>query len=222
MFERLSFTLLFSFFVVYACAQARFVAFAGPQITSAKYTVRDVKQPVDYKTGFTAGGALKVVFDNHLYFFPSLSYSLKGYQVVLKDSAFPPSVHALNNNTTLHTIELCQMFHFDFTKKPSHFFARIGAAVDAAVKGTETFDSVDAVQGLVHVTRPMKFSFTEYGLFTASANLHFGYESGTGLSMWAFYNHGIGSLNNADKGPTILHRIFGISLGWTFGKPLTP
>jgi hypothetical protein len=222
MFARMTLTFLVSFAVLYTNAQARFVAFAGPQITSAKYTVRDAKQPVDYKFGFTAGGALKVVFDNHLYFFPSISYSLKGYQVVLKDTAFPPTVNALNNNTTIHTIELCPMFHFDFNKRPSHLFVRIGAAVDAAISGSETFDSVDAARGIVHVTRPMKFSFTEYGLFTASANLHLGYESGKGLMIWAFYNHGIGSLNNADQGPTILHRIFGVSFGWTFGTPMIP
>jgi hypothetical protein len=66
----------------------------------------------------------------------------------------------------------------------------------------------------------MKFAFTDYGRFSAQANLHFGYETGHRFMFWAFYNHGIGNMNNADDGPTILHRIGGISFGYLLGKPL--
>ena len=199
-------------------AQMQVVAFAGPQITSALYKVRGEKQSTDYKMGVTAGGGLKVIFDNHLYFFPSLYYSLKGYKVVLEDEAFPPSKNALNNNTTIHTVELCPMFQVDLNKKPSHFFVRFGAAVDIAVSGKERFDSVNTSLGqVIHVSRPMKFAFTEYGRFSASANLHFGYETGARFLLWAFYNHGIGSMNNADNGPRIFHRIAGLSVGYLFG-----
>ena len=203
-------------------AQMQVAAFAGPQITSAKYKISDKEQPVDYKMGFTAGGGLKVVFDNQLYFFPSFYYSLKGYKVVLRDEAFPPSKNALNNNTTIHTVELCPMFQVDFNKRPSHLFVRFGAAVDIVVSGKESFDSVNSSIGqVIHVSRPMKFAFTEYGRFSASANLHVGYETGARFLFWAFYNHGIGSMNNADHGPVILHRIGGISFGYLLGRPLS-
>jgi hypothetical protein len=202
-------------------AQMQVVGFAGPQITSAQYKVKDEKQSVDYKMGVTAGGGLKVVFDNQFYFFPALYYSLKGYKVILKDGSFPPAKTALNNNTTIHTVELCPMFQVDFNKRPSHLFVRFGAAVDFAVSGRESFDSVNTAIGqVVHVSRPMKFAFTEYGRYSASANLHFGYETGSRLLLWAFYNHGIGSMNNADNGPTILHRIGGIAFGYIIGRQL--
>jgi len=202
-------------------AQMQVTAFAGPQITSAQYKVSGEKQSVDYKMGFTAGGGLKVVFDNQLYFFPSLYYSLKGYKVNLKDGAFPPSTNAVNNNTTIHTIELCPLFQVDFNKRPSHLFVRFGAAVDFAVSGKESFDSLNTMTGHVdHVSRPMKFAFTDYGRYSASANLHLGYETGNRFLVWAFYNHGIGNMNNADNGPRILHRIGGIAFGYLIGRTL--
>src|SRR5215204_4454984 len=105
-------TLSFAWFSSHA--QMEVAAFAGPQITSAKYKVQGQEQAVDYKMGYTVGGGLKVVFDNQLFFFPSLYYSLKGYKVVLKDESFPPSKNALNNNTSIHTVELCPMFQVDF------------------------------------------------------------------------------------------------------------
>jgi hypothetical protein len=64
------------------------------------------------------------------------------------------------------------------------------------------------------VKRKMKFAFTEYGRFTASANWHLGYETAKGLMVYGWYELGIGSLNNADNGPRILHRIAGVSVGW--------
>ena len=64
----------------------------------------------------------------------------------------------------------------------------------------------------------MRFAFTEYGRFTAQANLHFGYETGKGLMVFAFYQHGFGSMNNHDGGPKIFHRVIGISAGWLFGR----
>jgi hypothetical protein len=51
--------------------------------------------------------------------------------------------------------------------------------------------------------------------------LHFGFESEKGYTIFAHYAEGMISLNNADNGPTIKHRIVGLSIGWFFQKPLT-
>lgn len=198
-------------------AQVKLAAFAGPQATSAHYTVRDSKQTTSYKYGFMAGGGVKVPFDNQLYFFPSIYYSLKGYKVDLKDPSFPPGPNALNNNTTIHTIEICPMLQLDLSNKPSHPYIRFGPAVDFAFSGKESFDTLSNGGTPVRFSHPMVFSFGDYGRYTASANLHLGYESEKGFTVFAFYEHGFGSLNNADKGPKIFHRIWGISLGWMFG-----
>jgi len=211
--------LLFACLLLTSClavAQVQWVPFAGVQSTSTHYLVRDSKQEATAKTGVMAGLGLKVPFDNQLFFFPSVYYSLKGYKVALKDSSFPPSPLAVNNNTTIHTIEICPMFQVDFNKKPRHMFVRFGPAVDIAISGKETFDTVSADRR-GNVSRPMTFAYTEYGRFSASANLHLGYESARGWLLYAYYNHGIGSMNNADRGPKIFHRIYGISFGWLLG-----
>lgn len=210
---------LFVFFLsLQSNAQVQFACFAGAQATSARYLVNGIKQPTQYKPGTMAGVAAKVEFDNQLYFFPAVYYMLKGYKATLKNPAFPPSELATGVDATVHTIEVAPLFHIDFSKKISHFFVRFGPSVDYAYYGKEAIDTVSVSGVGTRVYRPMVFAFTEYGHFTAQANLHFGYETGKGLMAFAFYEHGFGSMNNHDGGPKIFHRIIGLSVGWLFGK----
>jgi len=216
--SRLFIILVIVFLSTKVNAQVQFACFAGGQATSAHYKVKDNKQPSQFKFGPMGGVAVKVEFDNQLYFFPSVFYSLKGYKVTLNDPAFPPTEFAKNNNVTVHTIEAAPLFHIDFNKQLSHLFVRFGPSVDFAFSGRERFDTLNAFGMTGSVDRPMVFAFTEYGHFTAQANLHFGYETGKGLMAFAFYQHGFGSMNNHDGGPKIFHRIVGLSIGWLFGR----
>jgi len=211
--------LIYFLFSTGAAAQVRLAVFAGPQATSARYTVTidKIKQPAQFKYGLMGGVAAKVVFDNQLYFFPAIYYSHKGYKVTLKTPAFPPTEYATNNNTSIHTVEVAALLHYEFTKNPSHFFVRFGPAVDFAYSGRERFDTISVSGEKASIDRKMVFSFGDYSWFSAQAALHFGYESGKGLMLFAFYEHGFGSMNNADRGPKIFHRIVGVSFGWLFG-----
>lgn len=201
-----------------ASAQVQFSLFAGVQMTSARYLVSDIKQPCKYKPGTMGGVAVKVEFDNQLYFFPAIYYCLKGYKVTLNNPAFPPSEMATSNDVTLHTIEFAPLLQYDFNKRLSHFFARFGPSVDFGYYGRESVGMISSSGVRSRVYRPMVFDFTEYGRFTAQAHIHFGYETGKGLMAFAFYDRGFGSLNNHDNGPRIFHRIVGLSVGWLFGK----
>src|ERR687883_898709 len=101
-------------------SQSSFGVFAGPQTTTAKYSVTGFKQSTQYKQGFIAGFGWKVPFENHLFFSPAAFYSLKGYRVTFDHYAFPPDTTATNNNTSIHTFELAFLLQFDFSTKPSH------------------------------------------------------------------------------------------------------
>ena len=210
--------LLFLFLSGPAAAQVELAVFGGVQATSARYSVREKKQATSSKTGFMIGAGLKVPFEGSLYFFPSAYYSRKGYKVDLQDPAFPPTEFAVNNNTELHTLELAPLFQVDLSRKPSHFFVRFGPSVDFAFSGKETFDTVGLSGTRGTVTRNMVFSFGDYGRITGAANLHFGYEMPRGLMVFAHYSYGLGSLNNHDYGPRIKHIIYGLSLGYKFGR----
>ena len=199
-------------------AQVRLAAYAGPQIMTARYLVNENKQPASWKTGVMVGISAKVPFDNQLYFFPSVYYSLKGYKVTLNDPSFPPTQFAKNNDATLHTVAIAPLFQIDLTKNPSHPFVRFGPSADVAISGRERFDTVSRTGVRGSVDRPMIFSFGDYGRITAQINIHLGYETSSNLMVFAFYEHGIGSLNNADGGPIILHRIAGVSIGWFFAE----
>ncbi|MEI6947160.1 porin family protein [Paraflavisolibacter sp. H34] len=203
-------------FVQKSNAQVRVGVFGGGQVTSAKYSVIErfsqekIKQSTGQKAGLQLGTSLKVPFENQLYFSPAVYYSLKGYKVTLNRVTPIPDSAAVNNETRIHTIEIAPLLQYDFSAKPSHFFVKAGPAVDVAISGQENFDTKDQK----HIDRPMKFSYQDYGVFTAQAIVQFGYEAANGLYVFAHYAHGIGSLNNNDHGPRILHRIAGLSLGW--------
>jgi hypothetical protein len=192
-------------------AQVQVSLFAGPQATSARYLINTHKQSTSSKIGMMGGVGLKVPFENNLFFAPAVYYSVKGYKVTFQDTASPPSIKALNNDVQLHTVEFAPLLQLDFNKTASHLFVRFGPTVDLALSGREQFDTLS--KGGT-VSRNMKFAFTEYGLITASANVHLGWQNSHGLMIFAHYAYGIGSLNNNDGGPKIFHRIGGLSIGW--------
>jgi hypothetical protein len=198
--------------------EAIWVVHAGYQSTSAQYTVKGMEQNTGRKSGVVAGVSLKVPFENRFYFFPTIQYSLKGYKVDLVEKTYPPSTLAINNNTTIHTIDFAPIFQFDFSYNPSHVFFRFGPVIDYAFSGTETFDTLDAAGYPGTVRTDMPFKYSGYGRFTASVVGHLGYQMENGFMIFAHYNYGIGSMNNADYGPRILHRIAGISVGYYFDR----
>lgn len=199
----------FACMVIYGNAQVQINAFAGPQLSSSKYTVNGVKQPSTSKTGFHLGAGMKIPFENHLYFSPSLFYSMKGYKVKFNQRAYPPDTTAIDNTTTIHTVELALLLQYDFSMQPNHFFLKAGPSLDFQLSGKEKFTKYN---GTV-VDRKMPFSYGDYGHYAASLVLQLGYETGSGFLIAAGYTHGMGSINNADYGPRIRHRVYGLTLG---------
>jgi len=195
-------------FTTISSSQTRIGIFAGPQITSAKYKIDGDDQETGYKFGFQVGMGLKLPFETNLFFAPSIFYSMKGYEVEFNKFSFPPGPQALDNNTTIHTLELAMLLQYDFGKRPSHFFLRAGPGLDFQLKGKEEFN----LSGGGTTKRNMTFSFGDYGRYAASAHLHFGYETRTGFQFYMQYGHGLASINNADHGPVIKHRTLGLTV----------
>lgn len=198
--------------VISSSAQVDIGFFAGPQVSSARYSVAGEKQSTSSKYGFHVGTTVKIPFENHLNFAPSLFYSLKGYDVTLKKPSVLPDSTAINNSTTIHTAEIAALFQYDFKLSGSHFFIKFGPSIDAQLFGKEQFTKKNNSV----VDRNMTFSFSKYGRFGANLITALGYEMSNGLFFTAQYNHGIGSVVNADFGPNIHHRVVGISIGKYF------
>jgi Outer membrane protein beta-barrel domain len=192
-----------------AVAQNQLGIFIGGQTTGAKYLVFNQKQDVKMKYGVQVGANLKVPFEGNLYFSPAAFYSLKGYDVTFKDFVFPPDATALDNSTTIHTFELAPMLQYDFGTKPSHFFIKAGPSLDFQLFGKEKFN----LRNGTTVSRTMKWSPGDYGRYSANLLAQFGYETSSGLMIFAQYTLGGGSINNADGGPRIRHRVYGLSIG---------
>ncbi len=183
--------------------------FAGPQATGALYTILNQKQKNEMKYGFQAGVGLKVPFENKLFFAPAAFYSMKGYKVTFTEFAFPPDTNAKDNNTSIHTFELAALLQFDLSNKPSHVFLKAGPTLDFLLFGKETYNLKNGTS----VSRNMKFSDGDYGHFSANMLAQIGYETGGGFMIFAQYTHGMASTSNADGGPKIRHRAYGISIG---------
>ena len=207
------FLLLFCLFAS-TKTNAQLTIYAGPQVTSAKYSIREVKQETDYKIGYMAGLGYKTFIEGDFYFAPHLTYSRKGYKVKFDRPNYPPDSGAVNNNTSINTIDLSPMVQFDFSKKESYGYVRFGPSFEFNLSGTETFDSSD----IKTITRKMAFDFGTYSHATISMNFQTGFQHKSGFTAYLFYNLGIGSLNNADYGPKIFHRVAGLALGWRLGK----
>jgi len=190
-------------------SQVRIGVIIGPQATSANYKIKEEKQPTEYKMGGQAGITAKIPVEFQLYFAPSVYYSLKGYKVQLNDPSFPPGEDAISNNVSVHAIEIAPLFHFDLSKKAAHPFIQFGPAIDIAFYGKEEI----VLKNGDKVDRNMKFNFGEYGRFTSLVIGRLGYEMQNGFFFFGHITYGLGSMNNADNGPKIRHRIFGVSVG---------
>ena len=190
-------------------SQSRFGIFAGAQTTTAKYRITDIKQPTEHKYGFQAGFGWKIPFENRLFFSPAAFYSLKGYKVKFNRDAFPPDNEATDNNTSIHTFELAFLLQFDMGNQPQHFFIKTGPSLDFQLAGKEKFHLKN---GTV-VDRNMGYGFTQYGHYSASLLIQLGLETKGGFMIFGQYSLGLGNLNNADNGPSIKHRVLGLSVG---------
>lgn len=193
---------------------AQLTVFAGPQSTTAQYSIRGADQKTESKYGFTAGVGLKTLIEGPVYFAPQLFYSQKGYKVTFDRQAAPPDSGAKNNNATLHAIELAPLAQINFSKKASYPFLRIGPSFDVNISGRESFDSTNGKL----VSHNMKFSFADYGFVTIAVNGQLGFQHKSGFAIFAYYNLGVSSLNNSDYGPNIFHRVAGVALGWKLGR----
>jgi Outer membrane protein beta-barrel domain len=202
--------------VLLCTAQVQYGLFGGPQVTSSKYKVNGKTQPNSQKYGFQTGATLKVPFENHLYFSPAAFYSLKGYKVKFKQRSYFPDSLAVDNNTTIHTFELAVLLQYDFSSQPGHFFVKFGPSIDLQISGKEKFNRSNRTT----IDRKMGFGFTKYGHYAASLITQLGYETKEGLLLFAQYSHGVGSMNNADGGPGIWHRVIGISIGKYLNKKI--
>ncbi len=194
--------------------QAQLTVFAGPQLTTAAYSIQNINQPASYKTGFSAGLNLRTNLEGPACFAPSLSYTQKGYKVTLNRRSFPPDSAALNNNTTIGTIELAPLIQINLSKSPSYAFVRFGPSIAFAISGKETFDST----GGKKITRDMPFGYEAYSTITTSVIIQAGFQHKSGVVISGTYQYGLSSLNNSDGGPYIRQTLMGLSVGWRFGK----
>lgn len=193
---------------------AQVTIFAGPQMTSADYSIREARQETGYKTGFMGGLGIKTLIEGPVYFSPMLFFSRKGYDVTFDRPAFPPDSGAVNNSTTINTIELAPLIQFNFSKKENYLFLRLGPSFDFNLSGSEAFDSTSGKR----INRAMKFSFGDYSHATISMNAQSGFQHRSGFTAFVFINVGFSSLNNADFGPKIFHRVGGVAVGWRLGR----
>jgi hypothetical protein len=183
--------------------------FAGAQTTTAHYVVYGRPQQTSSKWGGQAGFTFKIPFEGQLFFTPSFYYSGKGFTVDLADTASMPGINVVRNDVSVHTVEIAPLFQLQLGKKRGHLFVAFGPSVDIAISGTEK----RGLSGGTTVKKSMAFGSSSYGRLTAAALVRLGLETRSGFFFFGHYSYGLGSLNNADYGPSITHRIAGLSIG---------
>lgn len=207
-------TLFALLLLVTATSFAQLTVFGGPQQSWSKYRVRDVSQVTGGKTGVVAGVGLKTLLEGPVYFSPQLSYSQKGYSVRFTERANPPDSAAVANDVTLRSVNLTPMLQVNFSKQANYLFVRFGPSFEFNISGTEKYDSTNGRS----VTRSLPFAFDKYSYASVSLVGQLGFQHHSGLTVFAFYNHNVSSLNNSDYGPKIFIHAAGLAAGWKFGK----
>ncbi len=206
---------VYLFLLLPARSQLQWGFFGGPQMTGARYFINNQKQSTSFKQGFNLGVGCKVPFQHRLYFTPAFFYSLKGYKVNFTQYVYPPDSLAIDNNTTIHTVELTPLLDIDLSDQPSHFFFRFGPSLDFQIHGTEKYHLANGTL----VTHTMKIRTDgDYGFVGANLIGQLGFETSKGFYILAHYSHGIGSINNEDRGPRIYHQALSLILGFYFNK----
>ena len=104
--------------------------------------------------------------------------------------------------------EAAALIQFDLGTKQDHYFISFGPSLDIQIKGKEKYKLMTGES----INKDMRFSYGDYGRYSIAAIGRFGYEFNNELMIFVQYNMGLGSINNADNGPIILHRVFGISI----------
>ena len=192
-------------------AQARVCFFAGGQTTTVNYAIENVKQPANSKFGIHGGVGMKVNFENHLYFFPSISYYQFGYDVSFNHKSIPPDSFAKDNSVSIHQLNIDPVLQYDIGKNPSHFFLRAGPSFHFIISATEKFNTETG--GFVN--RKMEVGmYEDYGRILVSFVPAVGYESASGFYCNFQYTLGLINMCNADGGPRILERMAGLTVGY--------
>jgi outer membrane protein with beta-barrel domain len=194
-------------------AQVRLSLFAGGQSTNVKYSIHEVKQPTESKFGFHGGLGMKVNFEGHLYFFPSMSYYQFGYDVSYNKKSNPPDSLATANSVRMHQLHIDPVLQFDIGKTPSHFFLRAGPSFQFVISGKEKYTK--SAGELVDQKMNLGI-YEDYGRILVSLVPAIGYETASGFYVDFQYTLGLTSMCNVDNGPQILQRMAGVTLGYYF------
>jgi len=201
------------FLIVSRCVcigQATVSFFAGPQLSTAQYLVQNFRQSTDFKFGFRAGVGMKVNFENNLYFFPALSFSKTGYKATFNRLSFPPDSSAKNNDASISQADVDLHLQYDIGDEPNHIYFKAGPTFNFTITGKEKFRVTTGET----VSRTMKFGLYEsYSRVMVAFSSMIGYEAESGFYIHLRYDHGLTSMNNADNGPQIYQRVFGVNVG---------
>ncbi|RYY88383.1 MAG: PorT family protein [Chitinophagaceae bacterium] len=186
---------------------------AGPQYTNSTYSLRGQQQPTKGKPGGHIGAIARIPFEGRLFFTPSFYYTLKGFSVVLSDTSSNPGIDAVANDLRIHAMELSPLFTIYIGRATDHGpYVQFGPSLDMNFAGREHI----TLKNGNTVDRSMSFSGQGYSRLTPSVVFRIGAQTPKGFFVNAHILQGIGSLNNNDYGPSIRHRVFGLSVGKFF------
>jgi hypothetical protein len=191
----------------WATAQLQLGIKAGYQRGGAVYKRMGERISATGVSGFAAGLASKVYFDDQVAFASGLQFNGRGFAVKTLPGDTLRSYH-------LYYLDIPLQVHIDFSKQRRGFYARVGPVISIGLYGNEKYMGANGAS----ISRKAILSTTgnHFGLFDASLQLTLGYAFTKKCFVEAGYAHGIGNINNDPLGPNIKSRVYGISVGYWF------
>jgi Outer membrane protein beta-barrel domain len=191
---------------IHAIAQVKIAVKGGLNFSTARAVYADVKQTVNFTTGYSIGAMAKVPFDGVLYFTPSISINKRGFIVkpatgTNKTEQYNIIYLDLTPGVSIYLPHGVNSFSFGFG--PNFGITNLGR-----LKTTNNNNTT---------SQALKFGYGELGWFDIGLSASLGYHlQKSFIELW--YLHGLTGINNNEEidKRSIFNRSIGLTVGYYF------
>lgn len=191
----------------HAITQVKIAVKGGINFSTARAVYADVKQTVNFTTGYSIGAMAKVPFDGFLHFTPSVTINKRGFIVK------PTTGNNKSEQYNIIYLDLVPGLSIDIPHGANSFSFGFGPNFGITNLGRlKTTNNNNTTTSQV-----LKFGYGELGWFDIGLNASIGYHlQKSFIELW--YMHGLTGINNNEEidKRSIFNRSIGLSIGYYF------
>jgi Outer membrane protein beta-barrel domain len=188
-------------------AQVKIAVKGGFNFSTAKAVYADIKQPVNFITGYSIGALAKVPFDGLLHFTPSITINKRGFTVK------PLAGNNKSEQYNIIYVDLVPALSIDIPSGKNSIAISFGPDFGLTNLGRLKIISNSSI----NTTQSLKFGYGEIGWFDIGLTASLGYHLPKSFIELS-YMHGLTGINNNEEidKRNIQNRMIGLTIGYYF------